>query len=100
MVEETTGQLAERERAMAKAFSMSVLFGAEPYWKIVNILDKKETMSETGFENALKGVFGAAGLDKEDQEWAINYLNNYNKDLAAASDRKWPTHVDARKLHW
>ena len=60
---ETLGELAERERAMAKAFSMSVLFGAEPYWKIVGILDRKEKMSETAFKNALKEELGAAGLD-------------------------------------
>ena len=37
---ETFGQTAERERAMAKALSMSVLFRADHYKNIVSILNQ------------------------------------------------------------
>jgi hypothetical protein len=79
---------------------MGVLFKAEPYWKIIKILDKKEEMSEESFEQALLDAFESEGLDEADRQWATNYLKSYRGDLAAASDAKWPVHPDARKLHW
>jgi len=85
---------------MAKALSMSILFRAEHYGNIVAILNRKETLEENAFNNALMEEFSSAGLDKADQEWLANYMKHYDKDLAAASDAKWPVHPDARSLHW
>ena len=100
MEKELPGPMSERERAMAKAFSMCVLFRPEHYGKIVTILNSKEDMSGNDFAESLRVELAAAGLDVAEQDWAINYLKNYNKDLAAASDKKWPVHPDAREFHW
>lgn len=96
----TTGEDAERERAMAKALSMSVLFNRKYYDKIVKILNKKEDMEENEFVESLRVELAKADLDSAEQEWAINYLKNYDRELAAASDKKWPVHPDAREFHW
>jgi hypothetical protein len=96
---ETIGQHAERERAMAKALSMSILFEADTYWKIIQILDKKTTTNADEIETELYKFFKSK-LDDADAKWAANYLKNYDKELAANSDKKWPVHPEASNLHW
>ena len=93
---------AERERAMAKALSMSILFNKKYYHNIVKILNKKKDMDENEFVDSLRIELAKADLDSAEQDWAINYLKNYDKDLAEASDKKWPvyTETDAAEFHW
>jgi len=100
MSKESTGEIAERERAMAKALSMSVLFQPEHYKNIVDILDLIETKGAIAVKKDFTNQCSKAGLDQIDIDWLFNYLKNYNKDLAAASDAKWPVHPDASDMHW
>lgn len=95
---ETVGQLAERERAMAKAMSMSVLFKAEYYGNIVDILGKYQmrAMDEKAAVSAFAIECNRAGLDEPDQVWLWNYLKNYDKELASRSDAKWPVCAETR----
>ena len=98
---ETLSQLAERERAMAKALSMSVLFNAEYYGNIVDILGqyKSRKIEEEKAIIAFNEECSKAGLDKTDQPWLWNYLKNYDPELARNSDAKWPACPDC-KPYW
>jgi hypothetical protein len=100
MRSETIGETAERERAMAKALSMSVLFQPPHYKNIVNILNMIETKGAIAVEKDFTTECSKAGLDQIDIDWLFNYLKHYNKDLAAASDAKWPVIPEASDMHW
>lgn len=104
MVKENQGGLAKRERAMAKALSMSVLFQSKYYHQITKILDDMADGSIS--QEEAKAQFDGLDcwsdpitqLDEKDREWLWNYLKNYDKELAIKSDEKWPIHPDARGI--
>ncbi len=91
MKSESKAQLCERERAMAKALSMSVFFRPEYFHSTVRILNnyKKEKISEAEATNAFAKVCESAGVDANEQQWLWTYLKNCDTELAMKTDAKW-----------
>jgi hypothetical protein len=88
---ETKEEKAKRERAMAKALSMAVLFESDNFKNIVSFLGTlKETKDLQTAEITLRKKLAKAGLDDIDQRWLGNYLIHYKDDLGEQSDAKWP----------
>ena len=90
---ETTAELAEREAAMAKAMSMSVLFQKEYFKDIITAVKKKDGA-------AFITVCKKANLDKADQDWLWNYLQNYHEGHATLSDKKWKVASGVDLAQW
>lgn len=90
---ETIDQKAERERACAKAAMLAELLQANNFLEITGILE--DYAAGKLEESAAKSKFKFACKDTElvdvEQEWAWNYLKNYDKGLATATDDRWPT---------
>ncbi len=91
MESESKAQLCERERAMAKALSMSVFFRPEYFHDTVRILEnyKNGKMIEAEATKAFASVCASAGVDPNEQQWLWEYLKNCNKELAMKTDAKW-----------
>ena len=89
--DETKEEKAKRERAMAKALSMAVLFESDNFKNVVSFLGTlKEMPNREAAENTLREKLAKAGLDDIHQRWLSNYLVNYDEDLAKQSDATWP----------
>lgn len=92
-IKETRDQKAERERACAKAAMLAELLQANNYFEITGILQDlavgklEESEAVSKFKLACKDT----ELDDVEQQWAWNYLRNYNEGLATATDALWPT---------
>jgi hypothetical protein len=94
---EGKGKKAARERAMAKAMAMTVLFKKDHYSAITDVLDRK---GEINAESDFKEACAAAGLDDDEIEWLWNYLKHYDSYLAEKTDSKWPAVAEASGIHW
>jgi hypothetical protein len=98
---ETTEEKAKRERAMAKALSMAVLFESDNFRDIVSFLGTlKDMPNPLAAEPTLIEKLEKAGLDDIDGRWLSNYLIHYNDDLSMQSDAKWPICEGATGSTW
>ena len=92
-IKETRDQKAERERACAKAAMLAELLQANNFFEITGILDdlRADKLTELQAKSKFKLACKDTELIDVEQEWAWNYLKNYDVGLASNTDALWPT---------